>query len=131
MRYFLLFLVPLLIGCGNTEYTTREIKVEDRVLVVDQPDIHMDLPTFITDSLWVSLSPATSPVKVKVKTNTRTMITTVDVVIPDTTIRYKDTTSVQATTVIEKPGFFENLQTIFYIVLAIAIVVLAIKFLRH
>lgn len=119
------------LGCGNTEYVSREVRVEDRHLDVVTPDLHIVLAGVEMDGLYiVAETPPDQPIKVKTRTNLRTREVTVDVIVPDTTVTYKDTTSIQSTTVIEKPGFFENLQTIFYIVLAIAIAILAYKILR-
>jgi hypothetical protein len=120
-----------ILGCGNTEYISRELRVEDRHLDVVTPDLHVVLPGVEMEGLYiVAETPPDQPIKVKTKTNLRTHEVTIDVIVPDTTVTYKDTTAIQSTTVVERPGFFENIQTGAYLLLAIAVIGIAYKLLR-
>ena len=133
MKYLWLPLTLWLIGCGNTEYVTKELKVEDRVVTVAPADIHQTFQGVQMDSLIVVVTPDILAHKAKIRTTTniRTRVVTVDVVQApiDTTI--KDTTLNSQTTVIEKPGFFDNLQTMGYIAAAVGIIILFIRFTRR
>jgi len=112
------------IGCGSTEYVSHDVTVEDHQIVVDVPDVHVILPGVVAaDSVIFASTPDTvkhGP-KVKTSTNLHTHVVTVDVIMPDTTVVDHDTTQVTTTTVIEKPGFFDEIKTGILLALGLAI----------
>jgi hypothetical protein len=111
---YLLLSTLLCVGCGSTtEFVAHETRVEDHLINVDVPDVHVTLQGVIKDSVIVATTPDSVKKRpwVRTHTNIHTGVVQVDVLMPDTTIVDRDTTQVTSTTVVEKPGFFDQFKT--------------------